>query len=96
MTSSIPDLSDLLTSNEVAAILRISPHTLAVWRLQGSGPPLVKIGRRILYEPAAIMEVVRDRTYKSTSEYSQPKPCINQKKTIKRLHPKHGSRVGTS
>lgn len=35
---------DLLTPIELAAMLDMSPRTLANWRSNGKGPPYVKIG----------------------------------------------------
>lgn len=38
-----------LTTEEVAAHLRVSPVTVRWWWREGSGPPGLKIGRRVLY-----------------------------------------------
>lgn len=37
-------MSDLLTPNELAAMLGMSVRTLANWRSTGKGPPYLKIG----------------------------------------------------
>ena len=37
-------MTDLLTPAELAAMLGMSPRTLANWRSTGKGPPYVKIG----------------------------------------------------
>lgn len=37
-------MTDLLTPAELAAMLGMSPRTLANWRSIGKGPPYVKIG----------------------------------------------------
>lgn len=39
----------LLTTSEVAELLRIKPTTLAIWRVRGIGPNYHKIGRRVAY-----------------------------------------------
>lgn len=41
--------ADLLTTTEVAAMLRTSPSTVRYWRHQGTGPQGVKVGIRVLY-----------------------------------------------
>lgn len=48
--------SRLLTPNEAATLLRISPKTLEKWRSDDEGPPWVTVGRRhIRYDPADIV-----------------------------------------
>lgn len=37
------------TPNEVAAMLKLSPNTLANWRSQGKGPAYSKAGRLVRY-----------------------------------------------
>lgn len=39
----------LLTTEEVADLLRTSPETVRWWRHVGKGPKSFKIGRRVLY-----------------------------------------------
>ena len=39
-----PAMTDLLTPNELAAMLGMSVRTLANWRSTGKGPPYLKIG----------------------------------------------------
>ncbi len=44
----------LLTTAEVADILRVERNTLAKWRVEGRPPRHVKIGRStVAYDPAA-------------------------------------------
>ena len=40
---------DLLTTNEVADLLRASPQTVRYWRKIRTGPRAVKVGKRVLY-----------------------------------------------
>ena len=35
---------ELLTTNEVAGILKVNPQLLRVWRHRGDGPPFIKVG----------------------------------------------------
>jgi hypothetical protein len=41
---------------EVAKIIGISPQTLANWRFTGRGPTYQKVGKRILYPRADLLE----------------------------------------
>jgi hypothetical protein len=43
-------MTTLLTTDEAAAALRVSPWTLACWRSRRTGPPYVKIGGRVAYQ----------------------------------------------
>lgn len=51
MRYSLPSEADtLLTRNDLARILTVSPFTLARWTSQGEGPPWIKLGsRRVVY-----------------------------------------------
>jgi len=52
-----------LTPREVAEILGLSPITLAIWRSKGTyALPYVTVGRKVLYQPEAIEQFVRERT----------------------------------
>lgn len=44
----------LMTTNEVAALLRTSPATVRYWRHIGTGPAGFKLGRRVLYDARAV------------------------------------------
>src|SRR5512132_3284415 len=44
-----PTMPELLTTNEVAEIIRTPADTLRYWRFLGKGPRSVKLGRRVLY-----------------------------------------------
>jgi hypothetical protein len=47
-------LEDFLTSNEAAAELNICERTLDRWRRLGEGPPITKLGRRVLYRRSSL------------------------------------------
>lgn len=53
--------SDLLTPPEAASWLRISLKTLANWRSAGTGPAWVKLGSRVAYRRAAVVDYVAER-----------------------------------
>lgn len=43
------DTSEIMTTEEVAAHLRIPSATLYQWRLKGYGPPAMKVGRHLRF-----------------------------------------------
>jgi excisionase family DNA binding protein len=47
---------DYLTSEETAEILRTPKTTLYRWRMEGTGPPAIKVGRKLLYPRAQLTE----------------------------------------
>lgn len=67
-------LDDLLTSKQTAALLRIKPNTLEIWRSKGKGPEFIKLGDSqsapIRYLRSVVMEFAKRRTFASTSAYS--------------------------
>jgi predicted DNA-binding transcriptional regulator AlpA len=48
-----------LTSPEVASRLGISERGLTRLRADGGGPPFVRIGRRVAYNPASLAEWIQ-------------------------------------
>jgi hypothetical protein len=59
----------LLTTKEVADLLRVSTSWLAKARMRGDGPPFVVVGRRsIRYTEAAPLQRTSANTHQSTSE----------------------------
>jgi hypothetical protein len=66
-TSWHPD--DLLTSSELAGSLKISERTPENWRLNGAGPPFIRVGgRRVLYRWRDVLEYLEARRFSSTTE----------------------------
>jgi predicted DNA-binding transcriptional regulator AlpA len=58
----------LLTADDAANLLRLSPSWLAKARMRGDGPPYVKLGRSIRYTETGILQWMRSRQRFSTSE----------------------------
>ena len=58
----------LLTVDDAAARLRLSPSWLAKARMRGDGPPFVKLGRSVRYGESALAKWTRSHTRNSTSE----------------------------
>ena len=44
----------LLTIDEVAALTRVSPHTVRYWRKTGTGPQSFRLGRRVVFAEADV------------------------------------------
>jgi excisionase family DNA binding protein len=63
------DNQPLLSTDAAAKLLGVSPGTLVVWRSTGRYPlPYVKIGRRVMYQRAAIDDFIHSRTMLHTSK----------------------------
>lgn len=60
--------TEYLTPPEAAAFTRLAVQTLAKLRVQGGGPPYVKISRRVVYGRAALQAWMDARVCSSTSE----------------------------
>ena len=58
----------LLTTDELADKLDVSPRTLQDWRHRGEGPPFVKLGDCVRYKWSAVEQWMADRTYSRTGE----------------------------
>lgn len=67
MTMDASDISDLLTTEEVAARFRVNPSTVRRWRLDGVGPRHVRIGSVYRYPLALLNEFVRENVAESLS-----------------------------
>jgi predicted site-specific integrase-resolvase len=66
----------LLTPALTGQVLGISPQTLARWRVEGKGPPFVKLGGRVAYRQATLQSWIEGREKQSTS--SVPRPVGSQ------------------
>jgi predicted DNA-binding transcriptional regulator AlpA len=63
-----PNVIILLTAAEAARILKVSLSWLAKSRMQGNGPPYIKVGRAIRYSESALLQWMKSRQRLSTSE----------------------------
>lgn len=50
----------LLTENQAARILRVSPRTLQGWRHRGTGPAYVKLGTAVRYRRGDLKRHILD------------------------------------
>lgn len=65
--------SRLLTSQEVGALLGLSPRTLEGWRRRGHGPRFVRLsGRRLGYRQADVERWIDSQVRASTSAVRPP------------------------
>ena len=68
------DAGDLLSTKETARLLGVQPNTLEIWRVQGKGPPFLKLGDQqrsaVRYLRAALVAWAAKRAYNSTSAYT--------------------------
>ncbi len=55
-------------TRRAAELIGMSGRTLEKWRSEGTGPPFLKLGRRVLYSLADLETWVRSRRRLSTSE----------------------------
>tara|TARA_S200000501_G_C20775706_1_gene722588 strand:+ start:380 stop:592 length:213 start_codon:yes stop_codon:yes gene_type:complete len=52
----------LLTTKEVAALFKLSPTTLEMWRAEDKGPKFIKVGRYVRYSTTDLKDYVRRQT----------------------------------
>lgn len=52
---------EFLTSDEVAALLRVPAATLAYWRYKGEGPKGIKVGRHVRFYRTDVFEWIDER-----------------------------------
>jgi hypothetical protein len=58
---------EFYTQNDLAEIFHISPRTLERKRVDGSGPPFVKFGRRVLYRRSQVESWIEASCFGSTT-----------------------------
>lgn len=61
-------MRELWKSPEAAERLKLSDSTLRKWRVSGQGPRFIKIGGRVLYDPADVQSWMDQRRRNSTSQ----------------------------
>ena len=58
----------LLTPKEASKLLKVSLSWLAKARMRSDGPPYIRVGRAIRYIEAALLQWMKSRQRRSTSE----------------------------
>lgn len=66
-------MAELINEHGAAKILTVKPKTLQAWRVNGGGPPFVKIGRCVRYRLKDLEEFMNGSLRRSTSDYSRHK-----------------------
>lgn len=46
----------LLSEEELAGVIDVKPHTLAVWRSEGRGPDYTRLGKSVFYRQSDVEE----------------------------------------
>jgi hypothetical protein len=60
-------LAGFLTQDEAAAELKICERTLDRWRQLGEGPPITKLGRRVLYRRSSLQAWLCGREHRGNA-----------------------------
>lgn len=60
----------VIPEEQAAKLLMISKRTLQKWRVEGRGPAFTKLGKRVFYTRAALVEEVRRCQRRSTASSS--------------------------
>ncbi len=71
MSQSAATSSFLFVPEEAARFLRSNIRTLERWRSTGTGPPYVKVGRRVAYRLRDLEAWVERQTRQHTAEAGQ-------------------------
>jgi predicted DNA-binding transcriptional regulator AlpA len=58
----------LFSEQQAAQMLRVTVKALQKWRVTGTGPRFVKVGRLVRYTEDTLEEFIQQRTVASTSE----------------------------
>jgi len=61
------EISDHITAAKAAALLDMTENALAKMRLDGDGPPFIKIGRRVRYPKTDFLDWLATRRFQSTT-----------------------------
>ena len=56
-----------LTQNQLAERWHMSPRTLEQWRWRGKGPKFLKIGARVLYDEASVIDYENGQICQNTA-----------------------------
>lgn len=60
--------SDLLATAAAAPYIKHAESTMNRWRVEGSGPPFIKLGRKVFYRKADLDAWLERHVVSSTSE----------------------------
>ena len=64
----------LWDTEQTAAFIKVRPSTLVAWRQRGDfGPTFLKLGRRVLYDPADVRRWLQCQRFQSTAAVAAAK-----------------------
>lgn len=66
MTDNQSPTRDLMSEARAALYLDNSPRTLQAWRIAGTGPAFIKLGRSVRYDRAELDRFIAERTRTNT------------------------------
>jgi hypothetical protein len=66
--SFIPLRHRLLTRKQLGAWLDITPDRLTIWARLGQGPPVIRVGRRRLYQVGSVLDWLAKQSVSAASE----------------------------
>jgi hypothetical protein len=67
MSTSETLLADFLEQDEAAAELKVCRRTLDRWQQLGEGPPITRLGRRVLYRRSSLLAWLATRERKGSA-----------------------------
>lgn len=67
MSNSETLLSDYFSPKEAATELKVTDRTLDRWRRLGEGPPITRLGRRVLYRRSSLRAWLCGREQRGTA-----------------------------
>lgn len=65
--ATVTTLEPLLTTEELAAYLKVPVKTLYEWRLKNKGPAAIRVGRSLRYSETAVREFLDEQTFRLTA-----------------------------
>ena len=74
-TPTVTPIKTLHDEKREAARLGFSVRTLQQWRVKGEGPPFIKLGASVRYDPAAVDAWLDEHTRTNTGPSAGPAPA---------------------
>lgn len=78
---------NLLTEEQLALILSISPRTLQTQRQTGRGIPFIKIGKLVRYDLTAVEDFIQKNNYTSTYIQQFKYKQNMHSESLEKIHP---------
>jgi predicted DNA-binding transcriptional regulator AlpA len=70
--SDVRNLVGLLTEEDLKDMLSVAVNTLQAWRVQGTGPKFVKLGKSVFYRLSDVTEWIDQNVHSRTSTAQEP------------------------